>query len=343
MIGGEYSISPPCLVDGNIGEMLESTAGQIYFFATGRDALTSLLMRLPYSTVYLPDLICYSVYQACIQAGKGVRTYRIGVDFVEIDGSLIHELASESCILVMHYFGLTNESLINRAKSLGMTVISDATHMLFNREQMKFLSNQSDYLVASLRKSGPFPDGGFISSRHHTVPSASRGMRTEFFALRAAGLLSRGFAASHDFSNDENLNLLRKAEHLIDQSEPGDFKCSYLSTQLLRSISVDESANKIIKNLSILTGILINSCKTVSNPSAPSPYYVCMLENLAKRDLVRSMLAQQRYFLPIHWNTSQMPEQSPLSDRIFSIPCDARYNEEDMISVAEIINTCLTL
>lgn len=341
MIGGEHYLSPPRPVADNIGEMLKSSAEHISFFSTGRDALASLLMTLPCGTVHLPDLICHSVYQACHYAGKEVRTYRIESDLINTDAELDPAQACDSCMLVMHYFGITNEHLISRAKSLGMMVISDVTHMLFNRERMDFLSRESDYLVASLRKSGPFPDGGFISSRHHQVLSPSKGPRLEFFSLRAAGLLSRGFSARQDFSNDENFVLLRKAENLIDQSLPGDFECSYLSKELLRTISVDASAKKIIKNLSTLSDRLMDSCRTVSIPTAPSPYYICLFENQKKRDLVRSTLAQHRYFFPIHWDTSQMPEPCLLSDRIFSIPCDSRYDEADMESVAGIINSCL--
>lgn len=342
MIGGEHYLSPPRPVADNFGEMLENSAEHISFFSTGRDALASLLMTLSCGTMHLPDLICHSVYQACHYAGKEVRTYRIESDLINTDIELDPAQACDSCILVMHYFGITNEHLISRAKSLSMTIISDVTHMLFNRDQMDFLSGQSDYLVASLRKSGPFPDGGFISSRHHPVPYPSRGQRMDFFSLRAAGLLSRGFSSRQDFSNDENFVLLRKAENLLDKSQPGDFECSYLSKELLRTISVDDSSKKIIKNLSILASRLVDSCRTVSTPSAPSPYFLCLLENQEKRDLIRATLAQHRYFCPIHWDTSQMPQPSPLSDRIFSIPCDARYAEVDMKSVAEIINSCLT-
>lgn len=341
MIGGEHYLLPPGAVSDNMFEMLESLAGKTAFFATARDALASLLRTLPCSTIYLPDLICHSVYQACRHAGKEVRTYRIAHDFVNTDTELKVARSGESCMLVMHYFGVTNENLVNCAKSLGMTLISDVTHMLFNRERMNFLSARSDYLVASLRKSGPFPDGAFISSRHHSVPHPRAGLRVEFLSLRSAGLLSRGFSAKEEFSNDENYLLLRKAETLLDQSQPGDFECTYLSRQLLRTIAVAESAQKISRNISALSSRLMGICRTVSISTAPSPYYICIFLKKQKRDFVRVTLARHRYFLPIHWDTSQMPEPSLLSDLILSIPCDARYNETDMQAVAEIIESCL--
>jgi hypothetical protein len=339
MIGGEHFISPPHPVEHSMQEMLDGTDGCVSFFSTGRDALYSILSTLQHKRVHLPDLICVSVYQACLHAGKKVSTYRMNPDLVQLE-AFDPEHASDSCFLVMHYFGVANEGLMRRAKSLGMTVISDVTHMLFNRDQMKLIGAQSDYLVASLRKSGPFPDGGFLSSSQHHVPSPTRGFRADFFTLRAAGLLSRGFSAVSGFSDDENFCLLRKAEDLIDHSPAGDYQCSYYSRELLRTINVDENAKQIVRNITTLNALLQGSCRTVNTPLNPSPYYHCMFEKKEKRDAVRAQLASNQYFFPIHWNTSQMPTPSLLSNLILSIPCDARYSEAEMESVADVINSC---
>lgn len=340
MIGGEYFLSPPHPVENSMNKLLDSTAKSVSFFATGRDALYTLLRTLPHKTVHLPDLICISVHQACLQAGKAVSAYRMKPDLVQPE-AFDPPQESPSCLLVMHYFGVTNEDLMRRAKSLGMTVISDVTHMLFNRDQMRLIGEQSDYLVASLRKSGPFPDGGFLSSCHHPLPSPSSGIREEFFALRAAGLLSRGFSARSDFNDDENFHLLRKAEDLIDQSPAGDYQCSYYTSELLRTIGVDENAKQIIRNITTLSTLLQGSCSTVNTPLKPSPYYLCLFKNQEERDAVRAQLASNQYFCPIHWDTSKMPTPSPLSSHIFSIPCDARYSIVNMESVAKVINSCL--
>ncbi len=340
MIGGEHFLSPPHPVEHSLGNMLESAGGGISYFATGRDALYVLLTNLPEKILYLPDLMCVSIYRACLQAGKEVRTYKMKPDLVQLE-SCDSELTSNSCLLVMHYFGMTNADLIHRAKSLGIKTISDVTHILFNQNQMSFIGAQSDYLVASLRKSGPFPDGGFLSSCHHFVPSPSSEIREEFFALRAAGLLSRGFSSKHAFNNDENFQMLRKAESLIDQSPAGDYACSYYTRGLLSTISVQENATHIIRNIRTLSTLLQGSCGAVTNQMSPSPYYACLFKDQNERDAVRSQLASEQYFCPIHWDTSEMPIPSHLSLRILSIPCDSRYRETDMEAVASVITSCV--
>jgi hypothetical protein len=261
-------------------------------------------------------------------------------DLVQLESD-DHKQASNSCLLVMHYFGASNTGLIRSAKSLGIKVISDVTHMLFNHDQMLLIGANSDYLVASLRKSGPFPDGGFLSSCHHPVPSSSSGIREEFFALRAAGLLSRGFSAKHNFNDDENFQMLRKAERLIDQSQAGDHACSYYTRELLHTISVEENAAQMIRNITTLSIVLQGRCDTVTKQCSPSPYYMCLFKNRDERDAVRSQLASEQYFCPVHWDTSEMPLPSLLSLRILSIPCDSRYRESDMEGLASVIASCV--
>lgn len=340
MIGGEHFLSPPHPVENSLGGLLDNTVGSISYYATGRDSLYVLLRNLPEKIIHLPDLICFSVYQACLQAGKDVRTYRIKPDLVQLESD-IDEQEFNSCLLVMHYFGMANTELIRRAKSLGIKVISDVTHMLFNRDQIQLIAVQSDYLVASLRKSGPFPDGGFLSSCHHPVPSPTAEIREEFFALRAAGLLSRGFSAKYQFNDDENFQMLRKAESLIDQSPAGDHACSYYTRELLYTVSVEENADQINRNITALSNFLPGRCDTVLHRFSPSPYYVCLFKDKDERDAVRAQLASEHYFCPVHWDTSKMPLRSLLSPRILSIPCDSRYKEADMEDVARVITSCV--
>jgi hypothetical protein len=339
MIGGEHYFVPPHAVENSMGDMLDGQIGEVSFFSTGRDALFSQLTALPQKRIYLPDLICRSIYVACRAAGKQVISYKIGANLLH-SGSPVSQRDPDSCFFVMHYFGIANNDLAVQARVWGMTVISDVTHMLFNDKQLHSISKVSDYLVASLRKSGPFPDGGFISSRFHPIVRATRPIREDFHALRTAGLFSRGFSAENDFTDDENFRLLRKAEDLIDQSPLGGHHCSYLARELLRTINVETAATTISRNIAVLASSLNGACETINTLVSPSPYFVCLFKNREKRDLVRKQLASHRVFCPVHWDTSQMPESSPLSELSLSVPCDTRYNEVDMQSVAEIIISC---
>lgn len=333
MIGGEHYIGFPPAVDGSLGDMLAREAGTLAYFSTGRDALFALLSELPASRIYLPDLVCTSVYSSCRAADKEILFYPINSDFSHAP------FAPEpgSCVLVMHYFGMPNHVLVDVARKHDALVVSDVTHMLFNREHLVRLAQNSDYMTASLRKSGPFPDGGFLSSRSRSVPEPTLPLREEFFSLRTAGLLSRGAAANQQFANDENFFLLRKAEGLIDQSLPGNYQCSYLSRQLLLTVSLQHAASAIKVNMAALATMLEGVCQTPNAGSDPSPYFPCVFRDPEQRDRVRSALSAHKYFCPVHWPTAAHPVSSALSDVCLSIPCDARYTEADMSALVAVI------
>lgn len=341
MIGGEHYLIAPAPVEDSLGQQLERNLGRITFFATGRDALASLLVSLHPTVVHLPNLICASVHDACRAAGKTPETYCIGPDFLHESGLETTAQAS-SIVFVMHYFGVRNDSLMQQARATGDIIVSDVTHLLLDRAGIIEVARRSDYLIASMRKSGPFPDGGFVSSMSRDIPESTRGLRENFFALRAAGLLSRGFSAAQDFSDDENFHLLKRAEELLDASEPADFACSQLSQRLAYSISVPLQAAAIRRNIAVLGDELRGHCLAPVDLTVVSPYFPCIFESMEIRDRVRSELARHRCFLPVHWPTTGVSNPSPLSDLSLSIPSDARYGEQAMRLIAETIVSCLS-
>lgn len=340
MIGGEHFLRVPAPVEDSIAAMLSRRVGAPTVFASGRDALYSLLAALPYRAVYLPDLICRSVFDACRTAGKEVIFYKTGPDLagMELPGAP----GPGACVVVMHYFGRANHRLLETARESGTTVLSDVTHMLFAPESLEAIAAASAYVFASLRKSGPFPDGGFVASRHQPAVEATGAVRDDFVAYRAAGLLSRGFSALQDFPDDENLRWTRKAEAILDASPPADHRGSFLSRELLRTVAMDEAITRTRSNMEVLSVLLRDACYCFSTADAPSPYFLCRFPTKVHRDTVRAELARHRYFFPVHWDTSWQEEGHPFSDTGLSIPCDGRYGEQQMKAAAGVILSCLS-
>lgn len=273
------------------------------------------------------------------QLEKKVVLYRVGSGLYP-ESDFIQEVLSDSCVFVMHYFGAMSQDFISSLLERDLVVISDVTHLLFDSEKMQYLSDNSHYLVSSLRKSGPFPDGGFISSKQHILGKPVKGIREDFFALRTAGIMSRGFVARDDFDDDENYLLLKKAERMLAASSPAAYGCSYLSKKILETVDVGVAAGKIKRNRLSLLGRLKGRLDLCDDESAVSPYFYVGFKRLVDRDFVREELARKKIYCPIHWDTTWSDSPSTLSDLIFSIPCDARYGEEDMGRVADIIVSC---
>lgn len=335
MIGGEHFLTPPRRLQDSMADVLARAAGEMSYFASGRDALFALLAELPHRTIHIPDLLCHSVYQACESAGKQVRSYRVGADLLAESASFAP--TEDDCVLVMHYVGIPDHAMLRRARSAGTLIISDVTHMLFNESSLTAISRASDYLFGSLRKSGPFPDGGFVASLLRPGILATKPVRQSFVALRAAALLSRGFSAQDGFLDHENFWWLQTAEGLLDDSPPADHACSYLTLQLLGTVDPIAAASRIRANMEILAKMLGTACSTPCSPAHPAPYFLCLFRNGGERDSVRAQAAREQVFLPVHWDTSWSAMPSPLSDIGLSIPCDARYAGHDMQRVATLI------
>ena len=141
--------------------------------------------------------------------------------------------------------------------------------------------------------------------------------------------------------NDENFALLKKAEELLDNSEPSDYSCSDLSISLLYTISIPVSAEKIHKNVSVLLKALSNvsTISAVMNDEEISPYFPILFRSSDQRDSVRSHLAAHQYYFPVHWLESGLTKDSNLSQISLSLPCDARYNEKDMQDIIDVMMT----
>jgi hypothetical protein len=339
MIGGEHFLRAPAPVADSMAAMLARRVGAASLFASGRDALYGLLVALPERIVYLPDLICRSVFDACTTAGMQVVFYQTGADLHE--ATLPAGAGAGACVVVMHYFGRQNHGLLESAKTSGATILSDVTHMLFAPDSLEAIAAASDYVFASLRKSGPFPDGGFVASRQRPAVDATGPVRDDFVAWRAAGLLSRGFSAAQDFPDDENLRWTRQAEAILDASPPGDHRASFLSRELLRTVAMDEAIVRTRRNMEVLSELLHAACNCFSTADAPSPYFLCTFASKTQRDAVRAELAQHRFYFPVHWDTSWQEEGHPFSDTGLSIPCDGRYGERQMKAAAGVILACL--
>jgi hypothetical protein len=339
MIGGEHFLHAPPPMEDSMADMLSRRVGAATFFASGRDALYSLLAALPCRAVYLPGLICRSVFDACRAAGKEVIFYKTGPDLAGT--GLPQSLDAGACVVVMHYFGRPNHRLVATAGASGATVLSDLTHMLFAPENIEAIAAASAHVFASLRKSGPFPDGGFVASRHQSAVEATGAVRDDFVAWRAAGLLSRGFSARQDFPDDENLRWTRQAEAILDASPPADHRASFLSRELLRTVAMNDAIARTRSNMEVLSALLRDACHCFSTADAPSPYFFCRFSTKAQRDEVRTELARHRYFFPVHWDTSWQGEGHPFSDIGLSIPCDGRYGEQQMKAAAGVILSCL--
>ena len=138
------------------------------FAFSGRNAidvaLKDILNEKSIQKVYTPSYCCVSMLQSFIDRGLKVEFYNVGYQ----DGRFTYQLPktdAHSIVLIMSYFGLDTAAAhdkIMELKKTGAVVIEDITHSLLHKVSA---SDQSDYLVASLRKWFAIPTGGWVGKR----------------------------------------------------------------------------------------------------------------------------------------------------------------------------------
>lgn len=334
MIGGEYYFQAPEPSLNSLEKELTSLFSKLSYFSTGRDALFSLFSVLEINQIWLPNFLCNSVWSSVRQTGKQIRFY-------EVNNSLhgahdwIANIQPNDAVLVIHFFGVPDLALLKRLRQSNTLLISDITHMLFNAEGLSEVVKGSDFSIASLRKSGPFPDGAFCGSNGHLVPVASEPSRLDFWSLRAAAMLSRGYSAKLGFLDDENFLMFRQAEAALDNSPAGKNRMSFLNARVMAATDFASQRTVVAENAAMLAARLERACELPANGYGISQYFICKFSNRRRRDAVRNALGAKCIYCPVHWDTSFLPQPHKLSDELLSIPCDARYNAGDMSKIAD--------
>ncbi len=334
MIGGEYFLQPGEPSSSSLKIELSKLFAERSYFATGRDALFALVGELKGGQIWLPNFLCHSVWSSVAQAGKSVKLYEVNNELVGTHDWLT-KIQTGDAVLVIHFFGIPDIELLEKLREKNVTVVSDVTHLLFNADGLFRVAKASDFSIASLRKSGPFPDGAICGSNMHAVPGAEAQTRQQFWSLRAAAMLSRGYSARKNFQDDENFLMFRQAEALVDSSLAGRYAMSFASGEIMSCMDIASQRAAVADNTVVLASRLARHCDLPANGRGMSQYFICAFDSKLVRDEVRNSLREKRIFCPVHWETAFLPQPHQLSERLLSIPCDARYNARDMSKIAD--------
>lgn len=317
------------------------------YFNTGRAAIESLLCKLKsrsYSSVLLPSFICDSVRDAVKRAGMNVRYYRTNID-LSIDTSSI-ELDNKSILYIVQYFGqkISDEALsfVTYAKSMGIIVIEDISLSLLSRDDKYF--GFGDYIVGSMRKWFPIPDGGVLFSRISESFQKTESPNEYTLDYFTAQLLKKEYLRNrHKKESQKELFLSYSSDAM--QALFSDYtvrNISRLSSDLLSKLDFSEIRAKRISNYDKLRDYLQSFSQItvlVNRTDLMVPLgMVILVEN---RDELFQYLINKNIYCNIHWrrndSTRYFSESEYLASRCITIPCDQRYGESEMQYIYNVI------
>lgn len=340
MVGGEYSISDLSVNNNNLDCFLNKNIPNISYFSSGRDAIYQLCSKFTNKKIWLPDFLCKSIYEPIRKLDLKIDFYNIN-DFLNIDIKQLN-LNSNDVFFSICYFGKYNKDLYKFLLSKDLIIVSDITHIIYNSEALNNIVKISDYTICSLRKIAPLPDGAFVGSKNNYIEPKNK-TRNIFSSLRLGALISRGYSKNINYSNDENFEVLKKAEKILDNSIDYGYAISFVSKELFKTVDILKNKNKTIKNHILLFNRL-NVLKDIYIPitqTSYSQYFPIIFHSVKIRDIIRKELFKNKIFCPIHWDTSFIINGNKIYEKMFSIPCDYRYSSEDMEYIIGIIKDAL--
>lgn len=289
-------------------------------FQSARAAFYALLMEGKPDRVWMPKYICDSMLAPLKTAVTEIIFYDLDLDLGVSDEVQIKD---SDWLLYVNYFGvcsLQEDLLLKRFNPM---------QLVFDHSQA-FFSPPRECLatIYSPRKFFGIPDGGLLfTSQPVTEPKEIDDGSMARCSHLLKRLHERPEVGYQDFKN---------AEETLYDIKPR--KMSLLTDRLLTAIDYDACKNKRNTNFLFLHNKLkqLNDLNlVVSHIDGPMCYPM-----LVDDDTIRDRLLAKSIFVPTYW-----PEafgrvelgsfDRRLLEKCLALPCDQRYDQEDMVRIIE--------
>lgn len=315
------------------------------FTFSGRNAidtaLRDILKNKTINRVLAPSYCCVSMLQSFID--RGLKTEFYDVEYK--DGTftyLVPDADAHTIVLIMSYFGLDTveaHKKIAEIKKSGAVVIEDITHSLLHKSPA---ADDSDYLVASLRKWFAIPTGGWVGKR--------TGQLAEKPNMDSNHAVEDKIAAMHEKFDYLTGKIDSKENFLLAQAK---FDNDLIHVD--RMLKIDDTSLKIVEAADITkvteqrrhnAGVLMAELKDLDGkalrlPTVDSekdtPLFLPIFMNTEDRDALRKYLIGKGIYCPIHWPEVMGAEAGVRANEL-SLICDQRYTEGDMRAIADEIH-----
>ncbi len=303
---------------------------------SGRDALGLLLgfgkQEYGWRTLYVPSYFCQEVLLALVPVGLAITPYPDDPRQPLSPPTI----GRAETLLVVNTFGIRERW--SGGPSCPGIVIEDHTHDPWSEWAER---SNADYCIASLRKTLPIPDGGVLwSPKDHTLPGcpALTSRHSEAVAQKLEAMLLKDFyLRGFDVSKDAFRALAVAGEAGMGGPQPSGM--SRVSVARLGVLDLPRWRRLRRRNFEILAdGLAGMHGISVLRPRAGGSCafsVVVVFEDPGRREAVRRYLIEHRVYPAVLWPMDcaafSVPDETlRLSERILSLHCDGRYDEDQL-------------
>lgn len=322
------------------------------YYSLCREALFDIAKALGDSNkrVLIPAYTCQTVITPFEEAGWNCLFYSITKN-LRIDSiGLLNEVEKNhpSLIIVHPYYGMDlNDEEVNTLdtiKERGIDIVLDLTQCLYSSKRYTFPT----FVVASYRKWMPIPDGGYLQNKSESLTFLQPDCENEDFTEKAtAAMYLRGqyFGNGEQRTKDISIHLSKTADHI---AETGIFphKMSQVAFNLYSREDIDQNQKRRFENYTYLFDNIREServskvCHDIKEVTTAPLYFTIYVKD---RPALQRRLAQDSIYAPVIWPVEDekvliSDEVKYIYEHLLAIPCDQRYNDEDMQRTLDIIN-----
>ena len=290
--------------------------GDLIGVNNARNALLYILKAKKIKKLYIPYYLCDSVSSVCDREGYAYEMYSVDESFMPIFDK---ELKDGEYLYVVNYYGQLDDSTIKGLQAKHRNIICDNVQAFFAAPI------EGIDTVYSCRKFFGVPDGGYVS----TDKLLDEPLKEDFSRVRMTHVLGRfETQKGSDFYDD-----FRKNDCLFDDLELRAM--SALTRNIMGAIDYDAVKSAREKNFETLDAMLGDK-NLLKLKKAVGPYaYPFYCENGAE---IRKKLIEKKIFVATLWpNALECGDDlaQRYSKNILPLPCDQRYGEGDMITIAK--------
>lgn len=286
---------------------------------TGRNALIYLIKAKNIEKIYIPYYLCESVYEILDKYNYKYEFYYIDNNFLPI---LEKKLEENEYLYIVNYYGqLSNERVI-KLKEKYKNIILDNTHAFFQQP-----INEID-IIYNCRKWFGVPDGAYLS----TTTVLKENLEKDFSKERMKHLLGRYEEKASKYYDDFKKN----------DDEFKNLKLKYMSDLTHNLLgAIDYEKVRVIRNSNYL--FLEKNLKNINQLKiVKSEVPFCYPLYIKNSEYLRKKLIEKKIYIPILWpNVLNENDKNTIeydyTQNILPIPCDQRYNLEDLNKIINFI------
>jgi dTDP-4-amino-4,6-dideoxygalactose transaminase len=297
-------------------------------FVNARSALRYVLEARDVRTVWLPQYACDALGAAAADVSE-IRFYPVTESLEPEEGSWQRSVAPRDVVVAIDYFGFRRwTDALQPLFEAGVCIVEDASQALFI-ERSPF----ADCIFYSPRKFVGVPDGGVLIS--DLPPPTLDGPPIEWWSKALASVIMRREFDAGELDDRRWFSLFQEAER---EAPVGPYRMSDISETILRN-GVDYAAvrERRVQNFRTLASSLGDFAlyPALDNGTVPLGFPV----RTRSRERVQNAMAAERIYPAVHWQssiTAAHPQSRMLSEELLTLPCDQRYDTDDMQRIAAI-------